>query len=152
MTAIAIIGTALPDQHARRLARTETWFGPSGMQVTGDAVAAHLQAAAALMQRESWDPQLYGRGSKRNLYYALRNTSDDGMGDDDTLRVAEAVLGTVLCAATGAPFVDYEAWGHHATRTLDDVLRLCQVAAAVAREHGPGPLVDRLQVEPGQTR
>ncbi|WP_331721779.1 hypothetical protein OG596_38535 (plasmid) [Streptomyces sp. NBC_01102] len=152
MANVAIPGTALSDRAARRLAKPETWFGPSGTKVTGDAVAAHLQAAADLMKRESWDPQLYDRSSGRNLYYALRHTSDDGLGDDDTHRVVEDVLGVVLAAATGAPYVDYEAWNHHATRTLDEVLRACQAAATVAREYGPGPLVTRPQVEPGQGR
>ncbi|MFC9223157.1 hypothetical protein ACFT8W_20930 [Streptomyces hygroscopicus] len=152
MTTVAIAGTILPDLTARRLARPETWYGPSGTMVTGDAVAAHLQAAADLMKRENWDPQFYGRGSSRNLYYALRHTSDDGLGDDDTHHLAENILGAILAAATGAPFVDYETWNHHATRTLDDVLRACQAAAAVAREYGPGPLVARPQVEPGQDR
>ncbi|MFE7429791.1 hypothetical protein [Streptomyces sp. NPDC057545] len=152
MTTVAIAGTALTDLTARRLARPDAWYGPSGMKVTGGAVAAHIQAAASLMERENWDPQFYASGSGRNLYYALQHTSDDGLGDGDTHRVAETVLGAVLESATGASFVDYEAWNHHATRTLDDVLRACQAAAAVAREHGPGPLGDRPQVEPGQDR
>ncbi|MGW2181235.1 DUF6197 family protein [Streptomyces sp. NPDC001732] len=148
MNTVAIAGTALTAPTARHLARPETWYGPSGTKVTGDAVAAHLQAAANLMTRENWDPQLYASGSGRSLYYALVHTADDGLGDGDTHRVAESVLGAVLESATGAPFVDYEAWNRHATRTLDDVLRACRAAAAVAREYGPGPLVDHPQVEP----
>ncbi|MFI8888258.1 hypothetical protein [Streptomyces sp. NPDC053813] len=135
-------GIALSDPTTRHLARTETWYGPSGMQVTGEAVAAHLQAAADLMQRQGWDPEFFARHSGRNLYYALVHTADDGLGDDDTHRVAEDLLGRVLAAATGAPYVDYEAWGHHASRTLDDIVRACQTAAAVALKYGPGPLVD----------
>ncbi|MEV8103151.1 hypothetical protein [Streptomyces sp. NPDC088135] len=133
---------ALPDLTVRHLERTETWHGPSGMKVTGDAVAAHLQAAADLMRRQGWDPEFFARHSGRNLYYALVHTADDGLGDDDTHRVAEDLLGRVLAAATGAPYVDYEAWGHHASRTLDDIVRACQTAAAVALRYGPGPLVD----------
>lgn len=138
MNTVAIADTVLTDPAARRLARPEAWYGPSGMKVTGDAVAAHIQAAASLMARENWDPQFYASGSGRNLYYALLHTSDDGLGDGDTHRVAETVLGAVLESATGAPFVDYETWSHHATRTLDDILHTCQAAAAVAHEYGPG--------------
>ncbi|SEE58784.1 hypothetical protein SAMN04490357_7665 [Streptomyces misionensis] len=152
MTALAIAGTTLSEETARRLARPETWYGPSGTKVTGEAVAAHLQAAAALMARENWDPQPHTSSSRRNLYYALLHTGDDGLGDDDTRHVAERLLGAVLAEATGAPFVDYEAWNHHATRTLEDVLRACRATAAVAREYGPGPITGHPQIEPGQTR
>ncbi|MFF3843415.1 hypothetical protein [Streptomyces sp. NPDC001930] len=136
----------------RHLTRPQTWNGLSGMTVTGEAVAAHLQAVAALMERENWDPQVHTRTSRRNLYYALLNTADDGLGDDDTHHVAEDLLACVLAAATGAPYVDYETWNAHPARTLNDVLSACQAAATVASTYGPGPLVDHPQVDPGQNR
>ncbi|MEW1723864.1 hypothetical protein [Streptomyces sp. NPDC093109] len=151
MTTVGILGIALPHQTVHRLAQPETWYGLSGAKVTGDAVAAHLRAAAALMKRESWDPQLCTPGSLRTLYYALVHTSDDGLGDSDSRYVAEILLEAVLTAASGAPYVDYEAWTNHSARTLDDILRACQAAAAVAHAYGPGALAGHPQVEPGRT-
>ncbi|MFF6903373.1 DUF6197 family protein [Streptomyces hydrogenans] len=144
--------TVLDTWAVRYLQRPESWCGPSGTKVTGEAVAAHLQAAAALMKRENWDPQLYAPSSRRSLYYALIQTAADGQGDDDTRDIIRDLLNCVLAAVTGAPYVYYEAWNEHATRTLDDVLLACDAAAAVARQYGPGPLAVPPQVEPGQSR
>ncbi|MFE4658200.1 hypothetical protein ACFRFJ_16135 [Streptomyces hydrogenans] len=143
---------ALDAWAVRHLQRPESWFGASGTKVTGEAVAAHLQAAAALMKRENWDPQLYAPSSCRTLYYALIQTAADGQGDDDTRDIIRDLLSCVLASATGAPYVYYEAWNEHATRTLHDVLLACDAAAAVARQYGPGPLAAPPQVEPGQNR
>ncbi|MFJ4343195.1 hypothetical protein [Streptomyces sp. NPDC088915] len=152
MTTDTASSSTLLEKIAHHLAGPGIWYGPSGEKVTGEAVAAHLQAAAALMEREGWDPQLYTRESRRSLYYALDSTRDDGQGDEDTERVAERVVEAVLTAATGAPYVRYEAWNHHATRTLAEVLQVCQAAASVARHYGPGPATTSPQIEPGQNR
>ncbi|MEV7681465.1 hypothetical protein AB0O64_23370 [Streptomyces sp. NPDC088341] len=130
--------TTIPaEQVASDLANPRIWYGPSGAQVTGEAVANHLKAAARLMQQKNWDPQLYAPFSGHHLRDALISTKQDGLGDYDTQHVAGTVLETLLRHTTGAPFVSYEAWSEHATRTLDDVVRVCQAAASVAGEHGP---------------
>ncbi|MFB7545148.1 hypothetical protein ACFC0N_35215 [Streptomyces zaomyceticus] len=131
--------TTVPEQVAGDLANPLIWYGSSGAQVTGEAVANHIKAAARLMQQKNWDPQLYAPFSGHHLRDALNSTKQDGLGDYDTQQVAGTVLETLLRHTTGAPFVDYEAWSEHATRTLDDVVRVCQAAASVAAEHGPRP-------------
>ncbi|PZT71446.1 DUF6197 family protein [Streptomyces sp. AC1-42T] len=125
------------DQIAKDLAKPHIWYGPSGTQVTGEAVANHIKAAARLMKQKNWDPQLYAPFSGYHLRDALISTEADGLGDYDTRTVARIVLETLLQHTTGAPRVDYEAWSEHSTRTLDEVVRVCQAAASVAGEHGP---------------
>ncbi|MEU3433110.1 hypothetical protein [Streptomyces sp. NPDC006863] len=129
--------THLADEAARQLARPDAWFGLSGLRLTGEAVAAHIEAAGHLMEREGWDPQLYAPFSGHHLRDALDSTVKDGMGDADTRYVARGVLETLLRLVTKAPYVDYEVWSEHPSRTLDEVLTLCRTAARVARHIGP---------------
>jgi len=114
-----------------------TWFGLSGERVTGDAVAAHLAAAAQLMRRDNWDPQVYGPGSYRQLVDALRQVRLDALHDEDTQMVGVDLLEQILAAHLGAPFVDLDVWQDKAARTLPEVLDLLATAAAFARRYGP---------------
>lgn len=127
----------LTERAIRKLTDPCSWFGLSGHRVTGEAVARHLEAAARLMERDGWDPQLYARFSGRHLYDALYSTRDDGLGDTDTQFIAGTVLETLIKSVTGAPYVDYEVWSQHPTRTLDQILNACQVASNLARQYGP---------------
>ncbi|POX58879.1 hypothetical protein C3492_35710 [Streptomyces sp. Ru62] len=120
-----------------QLHEPRTWYGLSGTRLTGEQVAQHLEAAARLMERENWDPQVHAPFSGRHLRDALHSTAQDGMGDADTQWVARTVMETLLRAHTGAPYVDYEIWSEHRDRTLTDVLNLLRAAAIVARETGP---------------
>ncbi|UZI34043.1 hypothetical protein [Streptomyces sp. VB1] len=129
--------TTLAEEAARQLARPENWFGLSGHRLTGEAVAFHIESAGRLMEREGWDPQLYAPFSGHHLRDALNSTVKDGMGDVDTRYVARGVLETLLRLATGAPYVDYEVWSEHSSRTLEEVLTVCRTAARVARLIGP---------------
>ncbi|THA65379.1 hypothetical protein E6R60_33220 [Streptomyces sp. A0642] len=129
--------TTLAEEAARQLARPEAWFGLSGHRLTGEDVAFHIEAAGRLMERETWDPQLYAPFSGHHLRDALDSTVNDGMGDADTRYVARTVLETLLRLVTGAPYVDYEVWSEHSSRTLEEVLTLCRTAARVARHIGP---------------
>ncbi len=129
--------TTLADEVAQQLARPESWFGLSGHRLTGEAVAQHIEASGRLMERETWDPQLYAPFSGHHLRDALAHTAKDGMGDADTQYVARTVLETLLRLITGAPYVDYEVWSEHSSRTLDEVLTLCRTAAKAARHIGP---------------
>lgn len=131
--------TSLADQAAQQLRQQDVWYGLSGLLVTGESVAHHLTAAAGLMERKGWDPQLYAPFSGHHLRDALASTRDDGMGDADTQFVARTVLEAVLRLSTGASYVDYEVWSEHPVRTLDEVLAACRTAAALALQHGPGP-------------
>ncbi|MGW9439613.1 DUF6197 family protein [Streptomyces sp. NPDC055607] len=129
---------SLAAQAAEQLGRYPgTWHGRSGHQVTGEAVAQHLEAAAHLMRRENWDPQLYGPFSGRHLRDALDSVIEDGQGDGDTKDAARRVMEELLRLVMGAPYVYYGAWSEHASRTLREVLALCETAAAFARVHGP---------------
>ncbi|MFF3958786.1 hypothetical protein ACFYY1_37120 [Streptomyces sp. NPDC001890] len=127
----------LTDQAEQQLARPKNWFGLSGHRVTGEAVAHHLDAAARLMERENWDPQLYAPFTGHHLRDALHSTAEDGAGDADTRYVARTVMETLLRLALGAPYVDYTAWSEHSSRTLEEVVLLCRTAARVARRVGP---------------
>ncbi|WUU86525.1 hypothetical protein OG790_34025 (plasmid) [Streptomyces cellulosae] len=127
----------LASQAAAQLSEPNTWFGLSGHRVTGEAVAHHLEAAAHLMERENWDPQLYAPFSGYHLSDVLASTAKDGQGDTDTRWIARKVLETLLQIVLGAPYVDYEIWSQHSTRTLDEVVTLCRTAARIARRVGP---------------
>jgi hypothetical protein len=124
-------------QTFEELYRPQTWYGLSGARVTGEQLARHLEAAARLMERDDWDPQVQAPYSGRYLYDALRLTAEHGEGDADTMFVARKVMETLLRIHTGAPFVAYEAWSEHRDRTLHDVLTLLRAAATVARETAP---------------
>ncbi|MFF3127741.1 hypothetical protein ACFVRD_36855 [Streptomyces sp. NPDC057908] len=127
----------LTDQAAQQLAHPDTWFGLSGHRVTGEAVAHHLESAARLMERENWDPQLYAPFTGHHLQDALNSTAKDGAGDADTRWVARKVMETLLRLVMGAPYVDYEVWSEHSSRTLEEVVLLCRTAAEIARRVGP---------------
>lgn len=128
---------ALADQAAQRLTDSNEWFGTSGHRVTGAAVADHLSAAADLMERENWDPQLYNRFSGHHLRDALSSAIEDGQGDADTYWVACKVMEKLLEVVLDAPYVDCRLWSEHASRTLAEVVTLCRTAARIAQKVGP---------------
>ncbi|WP_329564535.1 hypothetical protein OG711_39005 (plasmid) [Streptomyces uncialis] len=130
------------DRAVQELAGTRMWFGSSGHLVTGDQAASHLEAAAALMERHNWDPQLYAPLTGHHIWDALHRTRLDGTGDEDTQSIARSLLEMLLRLLTGAPYVDYESWSEHPSRTLPDVLVLLRAAADLAREHGPAAAPD----------
>lgn len=129
--------STLADRAAEQLSEPDTWFGLSGHRVTGEAVAHHLEAAARLMERENWDPQLYAPFTGHHLSDALTSTAKDGQGDTDTRFIARKVMETLLQVVMGAPYVDYEIWSQHSTRTLEEIVTLCRTAARIARRVGP---------------
>ena len=116
---------------------SDFWEGLSGSRTTGEAIAAHLEAAGEFMEREGWDPQLYGLGSNRQLSDALRQTAMDGLGDADTRYLARSCMELVLRTRLGVSYVDYEVWTENLHRTLDEVLELLTATAAYARQYGP---------------
>ncbi|NXY94463.1 hypothetical protein HYE82_08665 [Streptomyces sp. BR123] len=149
MTTLAT-STSLADQAAQQLLQRDVWYGLSGVLVTGEAVARHLTAAAGLMERKGWDPQLYAPFSGHHLCDALTSTRDDCMGDADTQFVGRSVLETVLRISTGSSYVDYEVWSEHPMRTLGEVLTACRTASALALQHGPGPQVAGSELDAGE--
>ncbi|MER5617591.1 hypothetical protein [Streptomyces sp. NPDC002215] len=127
----------LIERSASALASPRQWFGMSGHLVTGECVALHVEAAARLMERENWDPQMYAPFSGRHIRDALESARLDGAGDADTQYVARTVMEALLRTYTGAPYVDYEVWSEHSSRTLAEVLTLLRTTAEAARRHGP---------------
>lgn len=117
--------------------RRHFWHGLSGWRVKGAAVATHLEATAALMSRENWDPQLYHYGSGRQIVDALRHTADDGHGDADTRYIGRQCMELLLRRSLDAPYVDCWVWAEHSTRTLAEITDLLTAAAVFARTHGP---------------
>ncbi|MFD8142472.1 hypothetical protein [Streptomyces sp. NPDC059708] len=118
-------------------ARHHFWYGLSGLRVKGAAVAVHLEAAADLMRRENWDPQLYDYSAGRQLVHALRHTAEDGHGDDDTRYIGRQCMELLLRRSLGAPYVDCWVWAEHRSRTLAEITDLLMAAALFARTHGP---------------
>lgn len=144
---VEISNMKLSDEVVAELTGSRFWFGPSGVRVTGEAVARHAMSAAGLMERENWDPQIYNPYSGHHLHDALHAVRRDGMGDEDTQYVVGELLRSILRIATGAPWVEYEAWSEHSTRTLAEVAQACQVVADLAVKFGPpSPPVDRNQI------
>lgn len=126
----------------QRLTDPRMWYGLSGHQVAGEDVARHVEAAAHLMEREQWDPQLYAPSSRHHIRDALDRTRRDGAGDTDTQYVARHIMELLLRLHTGAPYVDYEVWSEHRSRTLPEVLDLLRATAQAARTT-PGRLLPR---------
>ncbi|MFF9482996.1 hypothetical protein [Streptomyces sp. NPDC014733] len=116
---------------------TFSWYGGSGAEVTGDAVARHVEAAAALMESRGWDPQFYDINTGHGVTDALQATLLDGHGTRDTKYVAVTVMERLLAALLEAPVVLLNEWTFHGQRTLPDVLKLLKSAAAYARAFGP---------------
>ncbi|MEV5774255.1 hypothetical protein AB0L49_23845 [Streptomyces antimycoticus] len=128
------------EQALHRLTDPRLWYGLSGHQVTGEDVARHLEAAGRLMERENWDPQLYEPFRGHHLRDALDQVRRDGAGDADTQYVARKIMELLLRLHTSAPYVDYEVWSEHRSRTLPEVLDLLRVTAEVARRYGRAAL------------
>jgi hypothetical protein len=124
------------EQVTRLLTDPDLWFGLSGHRVAGEDVARHVEAAGRLMERENWDPQAHAPFTGHHLRDALDRIRREGGGDTDTQYVARKVMELLLETHTGAPFVDYEFWSHHRSRTLAEVLDLVQVTAEVSRRYG----------------
>jgi hypothetical protein len=142
------------------------WVGHSGELALGEDVAAHLEAALALLEKRGWsrtwddpDPELPAADesmSVKAILLALATfvrdlTVDRGpltlsvavsrvqgtVGDADTSTVADRVMDALLRAHTGAAFAAHSAWASKRARTWDDVRDLMTAAARFARAHGP---------------
>ncbi|MFJ3497833.1 hypothetical protein ACIPPJ_30170 [Streptomyces sp. NPDC086091] len=100
------------------------WHGSSGEPVTGEQAAGFLRAAAAVLEREGWEPGAFG------LWEAL-----DGHLDLKT--VAVKILELVICAHTGAGAAEPRLWDLVPGRTAAQVLHLLHAGAAYADRHGP---------------
>ncbi|MFD4578174.1 hypothetical protein ACFWNK_38540 [Streptomyces sp. NPDC058417] len=100
------------------------WHGSSGEPVTGEQAADLLRAAAAVLEREGWEPGAFG------LWEAL-----DGHRDLKT--VAVKILELLICAHTGAGAAEPRLWDLVPGRTAAQVLHLLRAGADYADRHGP---------------
>jgi hypothetical protein len=138
------------------------WTGSSGERVGREDVAAHLDAALALLEKRGWSrtygssdpevPEVNESSSVKAILLglvrmvrdlttdhgpltvseALSRTSDTA-GDIDTQLVACRVLDEVVRAHTGWPLALQSAWTSKRGRTWDEVRGLMVTAAKAAR-------------------
>ncbi|MEV7296882.1 hypothetical protein AB0N79_35490 [Streptomyces microflavus] len=88
------------------------WTGPSGEESSGEAVARHLEATVALLDKDGWSPV--------TVYFQDRHkdqASDANPADDDSLTVKQMVR-AVLRYLHDGPDIELDP-----RRTLDDALR-----------------------------
>ncbi|MFJ2153291.1 hypothetical protein ACIOHB_31590 [Streptomyces microflavus] len=88
------------------------WTGPSGEESSGEAVARHLEATVALLDKDGWSPV--------TVYVQDRHedqSSDANPADDESLTVKQMVR-AVLRYLHDGPDIDLDP-----RRTLDDALR-----------------------------
>ncbi|WP_181800371.1 hypothetical protein [Streptomyces ipomoeae] len=115
------------------------WHGASGEPVTGEQAAAHLEAAAGLLDREGWEPGAFG------LQEALA-------GPLDVAGVSIKVLELVICAHTGAGAAAPQLWDRVQNRTADEVRTLLTTGAAYARRYGPTAAPSGAVATPGTAK
>jgi len=142
------------------------WVGYSGEPVYGEDVAEHLDAARELLEKRGWsrtfgdpdpevpeaDESMSVKAMLLSLLRVARDWSADrgplilsvamgrvqgSAGDQDTAAVADRVMGALLRAYTGAPFVSHGAWVSKRGRAWGEVRDLLVAAAEFARGHGP---------------
>ncbi|MEU2770514.1 hypothetical protein ABZ628_27795 [Streptomyces diastaticus] len=116
------------------------YWGPSGMPMTGDQIAAHAEAAATLLRTEGWNPHggftdAPGHSIYSALVRAIEMDTDQRFGIDTRVALRR-IFELLIRALTGAPSAFYLDWDKHPTRTVEEVLGLLATAAAFARTHG----------------
>lgn len=113
--------------------RHEGWLGRGygDELVPGRAIAAHLDAARAVLARDGWRP------ATATIWQALDSAARAGAGTKDSRLAAGYCIGAILMARTGALISDYTAWEAEPGRTATDIFELLELAADLAREYGP---------------
>ncbi|MFJ2575014.1 hypothetical protein ACIOYT_31935 [Streptomyces halstedii] len=113
-------------------------WGPSGMPLTGEQIAAHAEAALTILRTAGWNPTYTaGRGIRDALTHA-QNTDHRFSGD--TRMALDWIFELLIRALTGAPRANYNDWDQHPARTVEEVFGLLAAAAIFARTYGdPAP-------------
>lgn len=117
---------------ARVADERRTWTGVSGLTLTGQEVADHLDAARQRLAEKGWSPR-----EGRRVFGALYETSRGGPEDRDTRTAAAQLLDLILAARAGVQDADHQAWESRVERTWPEVSDLLSDAVQFAREHGP---------------
>ncbi|MBV7674122.1 hypothetical protein STHAL_32260 [Streptomyces halstedii] len=115
-------------------------WGPSGMPLTGEQIAAHAEAALTILRTAGWNPSYTaGRGIRDALTHA-QNTDHRFSGD--TRMALDWIFELLIRALTGAPRANYNDWDQHPARQVEEVFGLLTAAAIFARTYGdPAPAV-----------
>lgn len=109
-------------------------WGPSGMPLTGEQIAAHAEAALTILRTTGWNPTYTaGRGIRDALTHA-QNTEHRFSGD--TRMALDWIFELLIRALTGAPRANYNDWDQHPARTVEEVFGLLAAAATFARTYG----------------
>ncbi|MET9810829.1 DUF6197 family protein [Streptomyces halstedii] len=109
-------------------------WGPSGMPLTGEQIAAHAEAALTILRTAGWNPTYTaGRGIRDALTHA-QNTDHRFSGD--TRMALDWIFELLIRALTGAPRANYNDWDQHPARQVEEVFGLLTAAAIFARTYG----------------
>ncbi|MYS39155.1 hypothetical protein [Streptomyces sp. SID4920] len=112
------------------------YWGPSGMPLTGEQIAAHTETAAATLRTAGWNP---AHTARRGIYDALTHAEDtdpERRFSPDTRSALDNIFELLIRALTGAPHANYETWDRHPARQVEEVFGLLAAAAVFARTHG----------------
>lgn len=104
------------------------WVGPSGRRIDPVELAAHLDRAAGLLQREGWGPKGDDWEPKG---FGIEQAVDAG---DDLRTVAYRMAEHQLGIEIGVPLADLYSWERADVRTIFDVTGLLARTAAMVRE------------------
>ena len=111
-------------------------WGPSGMPLTGEQIAAHAEAALAILRTAGWNPSyVAGRGIRDALTHA-QNTDTEHRFSGDTRMALDWIFELLIRALTGAPRASYNDWDQHPARQVEEVFGLLTAAAIFARTYG----------------
>ncbi|MFF9690525.1 hypothetical protein [Streptomyces sp. NPDC014623] len=115
-------------------------WGPSGMPLTGEQIAAHAETAITTLRTAGWNPAFTaGRSISDALTHAI-NTDPDHRFSTDTRVALRHIFALLIRALTGAPYADYTDWDQHPARRVEEVFGLLAAAATFARTYGePAP-------------
>ncbi|WP_326615330.1 hypothetical protein OG949_41225 (plasmid) [Streptomyces scopuliridis] len=110
-------------------------WGSSGMPLTGEQIAGHVETAAQVLHSDGWNPS---DTAQRGIRDALVSAEilDPRRFTEDTRWVIEHILNLLIRASTGAPSAFYETWDMHPDRTVEEVYTILAAAAAYARRYG----------------
>lgn len=115
-------------------------WGPSGMPLTGEQIAAHAEAAITILRTAGWNPTYAaGRGIRDALTHA-QNTDTEHQFSGDTRMALDWIFELLIRALTGAPRANCTDWDQHPARTVQEVFGLLAAASVFARTYGdPAP-------------
>jgi hypothetical protein len=115
-------------------------WGPSGMPLTGEQIAAHAEAAITILRTVGWNPTYAAGRGMRDALTLAENTDTEHQFSGDTRMALDWIFELLIRALTGAPRANYNDWDLHPARTVEEVFGLLAAAAAFARTYGdPAP-------------